>query len=472
MTNVLAATITNRAPSRLVLAAYLSLACSAAWAAPVTAITTQDVPGTATDTLTTSMVPNVGDVTLHYSGLLRRLTSLSTGAGTYGPVRGTRDVVVYRNPSTSNAITLRFERTDGSDNEINLNAPAVHALEDALRMGGTNLGADNLFTNEASKVQSSNVERVDFLFAPTVVTATQLTSMVIPVFDRATAVAPSDAFKIAVLRGADGHCTAPVAGGLVSSRSAGDSLDHPDTIVARRDPATEQQMRPGGRSQQGIKGQVFTLQELGVAAGDTVCGFALFGGDATGTDPADATQNPPDTLETPNGGLDLVSATGLFELNLPLNPPVANDDAKTGQAPGSAVTLDVVGNDTDPEHNIDPTSVTLVVPPGAPAGSSVTADGKTLTVPGEGTWTVDPMTGVVTFTPAPGFAGNPTPIQYTVRDHTGLASPQPASITVTYAAAGAHVAAVPVGPWAPLALLIAGATAYARRRRTGRATRG
>jgi len=47
---------------------------------------------------------------------------------------------------------------------------------------------------------------------------------------------------------------------------------------------------------------------------------------------------------------------------------------------------------------------------------------KTLTVPGEGEWVVDPVTGDVTFTPEPGFTADPTPVQYTVMDTTGLLS--------------------------------------------------
>ena len=42
-----------------------------------------------------------------------------------------------------------------------------------------------------------------------------------------------------------------------------------------------------------------------------------------------------------------------------------------------------------------------------------------LVVPGEGTWDVDPATGAITFTPEPGFEGNPTIIDYQVDTVTG-----------------------------------------------------
>ena len=61
------------------------------------------------------------------------------------------------------------------------------------------------------------------------------------------------------------------------------------------------------------------------------------------------------------------------------------------------------------------------------SGNEVT----TLTVAGEGTWSVDTSNGQVTFTPEQGFTGDPTPVHYTVKDTTGLTSNQ-ATITVDY----------------------------------------
>ena len=113
----------------------------------------------------------------------------------------------------------------------------------------------------------------------------------------------------------------------------------------------------------------------------------------------------------------------------PATPPVAKDDTQTATAVGIATTVAVVGNDTDPNNNIDPTSVQIV-------GST---DGKTLVVNGEGTWTVDPATGSITFKPEASFKGDPTPISYTVKDSTGLVS-NPATVTIDYPAATAPVA--------------------------------
>ena len=53
---------------------------------------------------------------------------------------------------------------------------------------------------------------------------------------------------------------------------------------------------------------------------------------------------------------------------------------------------------------IVPGTVQIVNPP---AGSTLSADGKTLTVPGEGVWTVDAVAGAITFSPAAGYSGQP-----------------------------------------------------------------
>ena len=91
--------------------------------------------------------------------------------------------------------------------------------------------------------------------------------------------------------------------------------------------------------------------------------------------------------------------------------PEAQDDESLGNPPGP-VTLDILGNDSD---NLDPNSVALI----DPATGLALAPGAPLVVPGEGTWTFDPATGEMTFTPEPGFTGNPTPVDYEVSDLDG-----------------------------------------------------
>ncbi|MEO0612205.1 MAG: Ig-like domain-containing protein, partial [Pseudomonadota bacterium] len=126
------------------------------------------------------------------------------------------------------------------------------------------------------------------------------------------------------------------------------------------------------------------------------------------------------TISDGNGGTDtaLVDIT-VGDVN---DPPVAqNDMAATPE--DMPVTVPVLGNDSDPDGMIDPTTV-MIEDPNTP-GTFVTM----LTVPGEGTFEVDPMSGDITFTPEPNFNGPVTPITYQVMDDDG--TPVTAMLTVS-----------------------------------------
>lgn len=125
----------------------------------------------------------------------------------------------------------------------------------------------------------------------------------------------------------------------------------------------------------------------------------------------------------PAGGGDVSCA-----FSNPLEPKVANTSS-TGNTPGQPATVDVLAGSTG---DIDPTTVQLT-DAGVP-GSAVSDGGKTLTVPGQGVWTVDPQTGAVTFTPEDGFTKNPSPVTYRVQDTRGNATQGQASVTYRGAA--------------------------------------
>jgi len=75
-----------------------------------------------------------------------------------------------------------------------------------------------------------------------------------------------------------------------------------------------------------------------------------------------------------------------------------------------------------------------------------------LVVPGEGTWTVDPVTGALTFTPEAGFTGDPTPVDYQVTSVLGEVLT--ATATITYVDPAPALALTGVESW-QLALLAA-----------------
>ena len=110
--------------------------------------------------------------------------------------------------------------------------------------------------------------------------------------------------------------------------------------------------------------------------------------------------------------------------------PVATPNTVTDTPIGTNATVTLLGDDSvAPGRTVDTTSVQLTLT-GAPVGSTLSLDGKTLTVPGEGVWTVNPD-GTVTFNPDAAFTTNPTPVSYTFADDQGNRSNE-ALITVTY----------------------------------------
>lgn len=121
-----------------------------------------------------------------------------------------------------------------------------------------------------------------------------------------------------------------------------------------------------------------------------------------------------------NGSTD--TATLIITVTLPA-PPTAVPD--TGTTPQNVnLTVDALGNDSaSPGVSLVPGSVVLRDP----------ADGtfkKTVTIPGEGTYTVQ-ADGKVVFDPLPQFTGTATSIDYQVTDSTGQTAESTITITVT-----------------------------------------
>ncbi|MCS4536511.1 hypothetical protein NXS99_09135, partial [Corynebacterium sp. HS2168-gen11] len=120
----------------------------------------------------------------------------------------------------------------------------------------------------------------------------------------------------------------------------------------------------------------------------------------------------------------------------PVVVPVVKDLSGFGTVDRAAVTVPLDAANKE----IDPATVKFA-DADQPAGATVSEDGRTLTVPNEGTWTVDPATGAMTFTPLDSFAGDPTPVKYVgaakdaLADGTKVSTIKPGTVTVTYPAA-------------------------------------
>lgn len=107
---------------------------------------------------------------------------------------------------------------------------------------------------------------------------------------------------------------------------------------------------------------------------------------------------------------------------------LANDDHSTLNV-GNPTRIKVLANDSG---DLDVTTVRLIVSTTLPNGTTLSSDGRTLTVPTQGVWHVDDA-GVVVFTLETGSTTAPTPIGYTVENSNGDVSNE-AMITITQGA--------------------------------------
>jgi uncharacterized repeat protein (TIGR03806 family) len=116
--------------------------------------------------------------------------------------------------------------------------------------------------------------------------------------------------------------------------------------------------------------------------------------------------------------------------------PIASNDMATYTA-GNNKSINVLQNDTTGDQ-LDPTSVNLIE--GTDTDSNGTLDKKE--VQNEGIWTVN-NEGVVNFNPIVSFLGNPTPINYNVKDMQGNISNEATVILTSVSGVNVDLSLVP-----------------------------
>lgn len=120
--------------------------------------------------------------------------------------------------------------------------------------------------------------------------------------------------------------------------------------------------------------------------------------------------------------------------------PTANDDENLENTKGKSVTLNIFNNDLLSDGKTKPTFANSSFKPLVPIGSSIglryyDAAPYVITVPNEGTWTINVDSGnygSTTFVPLSSFTGNPTPIYYRITDNSSNGSSNAGKISITY----------------------------------------
>jgi CshA-type fibril repeat protein len=112
-----------------------------------------------------------------------------------------------------------------------------------------------------------------------------------------------------------------------------------------------------------------------------------------------------------------------------VSAPVAKDDNSSNNIIGDTVRINIINRDTLGNGNqAIPSDVNITLQP--PANGTLNGDGS-VAVAGEGIWTYDSATGVLTFVPENEFKGSPSPITYVLTElNTGLSDT--ATVTIKY----------------------------------------
>lgn len=237
---------------------------------------------------------------------------------------------VRRNTTAGNANNSSAWYDQGTSTDFE----APYATSYSSLLLGNNLlrGSDNTFAN-GTGVSEGNIERLDFLFSASGITASTATSFA--VFDRGS-IGQHDNVKIAVITGWDSINNRPTAyGGTLFEATpthygstnltadftyslfrygSGDNLGSPYW-----DDNTE-------TGTQGIGGVAISMADLGIAAGTTIYGYSLMAADVTNggnmanlVDWTNTTYYLTDTSgSTGTGGIDLSAVNGvLFNRKVP-----------------------------------------------------------------------------------------------------------------------------------------------------------
>ncbi|MCF2970116.1 DUF4347 domain-containing protein, partial [Synechococcus sp. Nb3U1] len=311
-------------------------------------------------------------------------------------VKGSRQIVWVRDPDTP--ITL-----------------GLNTMEDALLIQPTLIikaGSDNLFTNTGS-VNSNNIERVDYINTSGITAPpAKLDKIGFLILERGG----NDPFTISAIQ--SNPLLSPTYSSVISVGSGtwGKGTVIPSTKVYKSaGPTLSGATVTATVTNQKLSGVFVSYKDLGIAANQVFFGFSLAGEDAP-TVPAqfaDVSTFPTNTAEA-KGGIDLAANGAVITFN-----PIADDDSAvtSGVTP---VVIDVLANDQGVTFDLDPTSVTITTPAS------------------NGTVSVNPLTGEITYTPNPSFTGTDTFV-YQVCD-TGFLTIQPtcdtATVTVTVESVG------------------------------------
>ena len=211
------------------------------------------------------------------------------------------------------SIFMERTRYDGAAKTLDLAPtapPASGAMEAVLLSRIVNRGVNNIFVNRGG--DDNNIERVDFVFLNGLtLSAEQLNAFGFLITERGG----NNGFQIAAITGIDGGGN-PTAFGALAAVAASSWSDSDVSIATTTllKGAADAELRPAENIEsQALSGVYVSAASLGVTAGSTFYGYAIFPSDVSASsDLVGLTDVPLNTTNAAGGGLDLLAGGTVF----------------------------------------------------------------------------------------------------------------------------------------------------------------
>lgn len=228
-------------------------------------------------------------------------------------ITGTLKLRRVNNASISGNYTLVWSEAVTSGSTYNLFSEYQNDMEPFFNNRIYNRGTDNFFDN--TSVNSNNIERMDWIVSAGYATA-KPDKVGFAVFERGASGA-HDAFCIAAITSLDGLGNPASYGNIVRISAANYGDPGPNVSYRILKAQYPGNLLDAGSGVQNRGGVLISLQNLGIAANQTIYGYSLLAADlpvsATPANLVDYTNATYFPINTSNsGGIDYIAVTGIF----------------------------------------------------------------------------------------------------------------------------------------------------------------
>jgi hypothetical protein len=294
----------------------------------ITTISTNNISGGASTTYLDA--GNTYNWALSPNNIQRRITGFSTASGTFAYSSALNGVVKFRR-SVGGAVTGNFSLiwSEGTitGTTFTMQAPMPATMENCFDDNIYNKGTDNLFDNASGN--RNNIERLDWILSSPYSTSNP-DKIGFAVFERGADNA-HDGFIIAPILTIDANGDPLTYGAIkrVAIASWGNITTSSISYrILKGNSGTN--LITAGTGTQNRGGVFLSLSDLGIAAGTNIYGYSILALDlpaaATSADLVDFTNttNYPIATNTTDGGIDMISTTGIFVDNSILSNSLIN----------------------------------------------------------------------------------------------------------------------------------------------------